>query len=665
MTTHLLDQLNSPQKEAVTAGDGPVMILAGAGSGKTRVLTRRLAWLMTEQGLSPYEILAVTFTNKAAREMRERIAEWVHLDPGTTRRLWIGTFHGMSARMLRQNADQIGFTNNFLILDAADQERMIRKLAEEQQFAHTYWTPKRLITTISRWKDGGLGPEDITEEHFRHPQDWLQISTLFTRYQAELRKTNCMDFGDLLVHCLKLWRQYPETLDRYRRGFRHILVDEYQDTNKVQYEWMQALASHHGNLCVVGDDDQSIYSWRGARLDNILNFEKDFPNTRIIRLEQNYRSTGNILKAASHLIDHNMGRMGKTLWTDGPDGPKIVRYAAEDGNDEAWFVANEIKRALASRSGPHQAAILVRAAHQTRVLEEALNRQQIPYQMMGGFRFMERAEIKDALAYLRLAHSLSDDLAFERIINTPKRKLGDKALATMQSVALADNTSLFHGAKRVVAENLLGKATTAPLAQFLALIEKAAAELDAGVSPGEVLDHLMTESGYRDSLSIADRGEEKIENLLELHAFLQQETDLTGFFERVTLDGDPQDEARAATEQVVLSTLHAAKGLEFPLVFLVGMEEGLLPHKLAIQDNDETGLEEERRLTYVGMTRAKEKLYLSHAKFRYMYNRNEPTRPSRFLRELPEEIMEIKGFKVTTRQGIGGFHGYNNRFSRR
>lgn len=664
MATHLLDELNPPQKEAVTAAGGPVMILAGAGSGKTRVLTRRLAWLMMEQGLSPYELLAVTFTNKAAREMRDRVAEWVHLDQGAARRLWIGTFHGMSARMLRQNAEQLGFTNNFLILDTADQERMIRKLAEELQFANTYWTPKRLVNTISRWKDGGLGPEEITEEHFRTHKEWLQISELFTRYQAELRKTNCMDFGDLLVYCLKLWRQHPEILDRYRKGFRHILVDEYQDTNKVQYEWMQALASHHGNLCVVGDDDQSIYSWRGARLDNILNFEKDFPNTRIIRLEQNYRSTGNILKAASTLIDHNLGRMGKTLWTDGPDGPKIVRYVAEDGNDEAWFVANEIKRALQSRSGPHQAAILVRAAHQTRVIEEALSRQHIPFQMMGGFRFMERAEIKDALAYLRLAHSLSDDMAFERIINTPKRKLGDKALATMQSIALEDNTSLFNGAKRVVAENLLGKATTAPLVQFLSLIEKAAAELDAGVSPGEVLDHLMKESGYQDALSIADRGEEKIENLLELHAFLRQETDLTGFFERVTLDGDPNDEAKAATEQVVLSTLHAAKGLEFPLVFLVGMEEGLLPHKLAIQDNDETGLEEERRLTYVGMTRAKEKLYLSHAKFRYMYNRNEPTQPSRFLRELPEEIMEIKGFKVATRQGIGGFHG-RNRFSRR
>ncbi|HIJ83133.1 MAG: DNA helicase II [Magnetococcales bacterium] len=659
----LLKDLNPPQTEAVTAAAGPIMILAGAGSGKTRVLTRRLAWLLAKQGVLPNEILAVTFTNKAAKEMRERITQLINMDPETSRRLWIGTFHGMSARILRQNAEKIGFNPDFMILDASDQERTIRKIAEEIEFNNVYWTPKRLATTFSRWKDGGLGPEDITEEHVRFSQDVTRISQIFSMYQGVLLKTNCMDFGDLLVHCLRLWRQYPEILDRYRMSFRHILVDEYQDTNKVQYDWMRALASHHGNLCVVGDDDQSIYSWRGARLENILNFEKDFPNTKIVRLEQNYRSTGNILKAASQLIDHNHGRMGKTLWTDGPSGPKLIRYVAEDGEDEARFVATEIVRNLGSGGSFSQAAILVRASHQTRILEEALNRQRIPYQVVGGLRFVERAEIKDAVAYLRLAHSQLDNLAFERIINTPKRKLGDKALATIESCARETGDSLFVGAKTVIAENRLGKATLAPLADFVVLIEKAAAELDAGLLPGEVMEHLLDESGYRVFLNAGDRGDEKNENLTELIAFLRQETDVTGFLERVSLDADLTHESKVLTDHVVLSTLHAAKGLEFPLVFLVGMEEGLLPHKLALKD-DPTGLEEERRLTYVGMTRAKERLYLSHAKRRFTYDRHESTQPSRFLGELPEDVMELKGLRVGTHAGIGGFHS-RGRFPRR
>ncbi|MBF0134396.1 MAG: UvrD-helicase domain-containing protein [Magnetococcales bacterium] len=664
MSSDLLDQLNPPQTAAVTAADGPVMILAGAGSGKTRVLTRRLAWLIVEHGISPEEILAVTFTNKAAREMRERVAQWIAMDPQTSRRLWVGTFHGMGARILRQNADKIGFTSDFLILDASDQERIIRKQTEELQFSDVYWTPKRLANTFSRWKDAGLGPEEITEEHLRNPRDRTRISSLFAKYQEGLRKTNCMDFGDLLVNCLRLWRNHPETLDRYRFRFRHILVDEYQDTNQVQYDWMRALASHHGNLCVVGDDDQSIYSWRGARLDNILNFEKDFPNTQIIRLEQNYRSTGNILKAASRLIDHNQGRMGKTLWTDSPDGPKLVRYTAEDGEDEARFVAAEIARGFGVGGSCNQAAILVRAAHQTRIIEEALNRQRIPYRVVGGLRFMERAEIKDAIAYLRLAHSQVDDLAFERIINTPKRKLGDKALATIQMAAQEADASLFAGAKTVIEENRLGKATMAPLVAFVTLIEKASSELDAGFLVGEVLDRLLEGSGYRDFLQAGERGEEKIENLDELRSFLRQETDITGFLERATLDSDPADEAKSATEGVVISTLHAAKGLEFPLVFLVGMEEGLLPHKLALDGGDTAGLEEERRLTYVGMTRAKEKLYLCHARRRFMYNHYEPALPSRFLKELPDEVVEINGLRVSTRLGTGGFSS-RSRFPRR
>ncbi|MBF0109700.1 MAG: UvrD-helicase domain-containing protein [Magnetococcales bacterium] len=654
MATHLLDNLNPPQIQAVTAADGPVMILAGAGSGKTRVLTRRLAWLLSEQGIEPHEILAVTFTNKAAREMRDRVVQLIQRDDEWSKRLWIGTFHGMGARILRQNAERIGYTSNFLILDAADQERLIRRLTEELEFEHTYWTPKRLGNTFSRWKDAGLSPTDITEEHIRYSQDLVRVTGIFIRYQDELRKSNCMDFGDLLVQCLKLWQQYPECLDRYRYSFRHVLVDEYQDTNKVQYDWMRALASHHGNLCVVGDDDQSIYSWRGARIGNILDFENDFPNTQMIRLEQNYRSTGNILKAASQLIDHNNGRMGKTLWTDGPVGSRIVRYVAEDGMDEARFVASEIGRILGGVGSLGRVAVLVRAAHQTRLIEEALNHHRLPYRVVGGLKFMERAEIKDAVAYLRLAYSHLDDLAFERIINTPKRKLGEKALAIIFDSAQEIDGSFFAGARLVVAENRMAKGAMAPLAAFVALIEQATRHLDAGWMPGEVLQFLLTESGYQEFARTGERGAEKLENIEELMKLLSHETDLTGFLERVVLDADPADESRTVVDGVVISTLHAAKGLEFPVVFLVGMEEGLLPHKLALDENP-AGVEEERRLAYVGMTRAKERLYLSHARQRYTYNRNEPALPSRFLRELPEEIIEIRGLRVASRHGLTGF----------
>ncbi|MBF0449128.1 MAG: UvrD-helicase domain-containing protein [Magnetococcales bacterium] len=646
----ILSNLNAPQRQAVTARGGALMVLAGAGSGKTRVLTRRLAHLLKEDALSPAEILAVTFTNKAAREMRERVVDILGLDPITARSLWIGTFHGMGARILRLHADKLGFDSNFIILDTSEQERMIKKLLETLHFQHIFWTPKRLANSFSRWKDDGFGPNDLTAEHIRFPGDREKVRHVFNHYQDELRRTNCMDFGDLLVNCLILWQKFPETLESFRSRFIHVLVDEYQDTNRVQYDWMKQIASGHGNLCVVGDDDQSIYSWRGARLDNILRFEEDFPNAQTVRLEQNYRSTGNILKAAAQLINHNTGRMEKTLWTEDESGAQLVRYTAEDGTDEARFVAQEIFRNCGDgRFG--RAAVLVRASRQTRAIEEALDRERIPYRVVGGLRFMDRAEIKDAIAYMRLAYSARDDLAFERIINVPKRKIGPSALAAIQEAASESQGSMLDGARRIIDEKRLGPAIRAQLTHFIALIDDAHNRLHQEEHPETILDLLLDQSGYNTALENTEREEDKRDNLKELRAYLVQESDLIGFLERAALDSDPGDEAKQIEQdKVVISTLHSAKGLEFPIVFLVGLEENLIPHKLAV-DEGEAGLEEERRLMYVGMTRAREKLYLSHARRRLMYNRFEPALPSRFLKELPAETIEKRGLRVSVSSG--------------
>ncbi|MBF0195527.1 MAG: UvrD-helicase domain-containing protein [Magnetococcales bacterium] len=646
----ILSNLNKPQLEAVTARGSAVMVLAGAGSGKTRVLTRRLAHLITADSLYPNQILAVTFTNKAAREMRERVMEMLDLDIVTARSLWIGTFHGMGARILRMNAEKLGYDSNFIILDSSEQERIVKKLVADLHFQSTFWTPKKLANAFSRWKDDGLAPDDLTTDHIRSLGELEQISSLFNHYQDELRRTNSMDFGDLLAKCLELWQKHPETLDNFRSRFLHVLVDEYQDTNRVQYNWMRQIAEGHGNLCVVGDDDQSIYSWRGARLDNILRFEEDFPKTKIIRLEQNYRSSGNILKAASQLINHNTGRMEKTLWTDGEKGPQIVRYQAEDGVDEGRFVAQEIFRQCGhGRFG--NAAILVRASRQTRAIEEALNRELIPYLVVGGLRFMDRAEVKDAVAYLRLAYSSRDDLAFERIINNPKRKIGPSALAAIQERAKECNGSLMEGSKHIIAEKRLGPAVRKKLQEFVDMIDEASQMLSSDEHPESALDYLLDESGYRESLNNTEREIDKRGNLDELRTLLVQGDDLPGFLERAVLDSDPNGEnGNIDEDKVVVSTLHAAKGLEFPMVFLVGLEENLLPHKMAVEGN-EAGLEEERRLLYVGMTRAKEKLYLCHAKRRLMYNRYEPALPSRFLKELPTETIEVKGMRLSVSSG--------------
>ncbi|MBF0161885.1 MAG: UvrD-helicase domain-containing protein [Magnetococcales bacterium] len=643
---HLLEALNPPQRVAVLAQQGAVMVLAGAGSGKTRVLTRRLAHLLQSGAVAPERVLAVTFTNKAAREMRDRVTELLHLEAEAVQRLWIGTFHGMGARILRQYAGYLHYNNDFLIFDGDEQLQIIKKLVVRQGFEHLYWTPKRLAGSFSRWKEEGLQATDIGSKQIQREADRSAVVALMLEYQAELRRLNGMDFADLLANCLTLWQEHPEVLESFQQRFVHILVDEYQDTNRVQYEWIRLLAAVHGNICVVGDDDQSIYSWRGARLDNMLRFKENFPDVQVIRLEQNYRSTGNILRAASALIDHNIERMGKTLWTQGDAGARVQRYVAEDGADEARFVAAEAAR-LCADGDFARVAVLVRTAYQTRVLEEALHRQDLPYQIVGGLRFMDRAEVRDAVAYLRLVYISQDDVAFERVLNVPSRKLGPATLAAIQKQASQQGISLLEGARQLVGTSLLGPAARKSLAEFVTVID-AGRLLARSVSAEEVLQHVLESSGYWESLTGAEREEEKRENIRELQSFLVQTSDLTTFLEQAALESDPP---RAGQEResnrLVVSTLHAAKGLEFRVVFLVGLEEGLLPHKLAM---DEGGVEEERRLLYVGMTRAKERLYLCHARRRLMMNRWEQSMASRFLKEMPADVVESRGMQIAVRK---------------
>ncbi|MBF0628832.1 MAG: UvrD-helicase domain-containing protein [Magnetococcales bacterium] len=652
ITPSFLDHLNEPQQQAVMASEPALMVLAGAGSGKTRVLTRRLARLLHQGEAGIGEILAVTFTNKAALEMRERVAALLNLDESNARRLWIGTFHGMGARLLRTHAEVLGFDANFTILDSSDQQRLIKRLSEQKEFIDPYWSPKRLASSISRWKDDGLGPDDLGQTRMKASRDLLRISEFYQSYQDELRRLNAMDFGDLLSNCLKLWDRAPEVLALYQNRFRHLLVDEYQDANKVQYDWMRRLAVG-GALCVVGDDDQLIYSWRGARLDNILKFEEDFPDARVIRLEQNYRSSANILKASGGLIDHNVGRKGKTLWTTGEAGAPLEVYVAEDGEDEARHVTRQILR-LVPDKGFHEMAVLVRTSSQTRLFEQAFHDQNVPYRVSGGLRFMDRAEIKDAVCYLRLAHSFRDDLAFERIINVPSRKLGPKALEEIQAAARGAGGSLLEGARLVLGQKGLGPAALVQLQKFVQLMDEAHALLEVA-HPVEALDKLLEESGYREAVDLDERRNDMRENLRELRIFLSQVDDLAGFLERAALESDPPGTERRddGVSRVVISTLHAAKGLEFPVVFLVGLEEGLLPHKMAVDEGGAAAVEEERRLTYVGMTRAKEKLFLSHARMRRMYQRLEPAIASRFLKEIPADTVKKRETVITARRGVG------------
>ena len=627
-----LQGLNPPQREAVLATEGPVLVLAGAGTGKTAALTARLAHLIATRRAWPSEILAVTFTNKAAREMRERVGR---LSGGALEGMpWLGTFHSVAARMLRSHAELAGLQPNFTILDTDDQLRVLKQLISAANLDEKRWPARQLAALIDRWKNRGWTPGQIDageSEAFAAGRG----AELYAQYQERLRTLNACDFGDLLLHMLVIFRRHADVLERYRDRFKYLLVDEYQDTNSAQYEWLKLLAEPRRNLCCVGDDDQSIYSWRGAEVANILKFEHDFPGARIVRLEQNYRSTSHILAAADGLIAHNAGRLGKTLWTDAGDGEKVRVTGVWDGPEEARRVGEEIEAHEAAGKSLDDVAILVRAQFQTREFEERFIAIGLAYQIIGGFRFYERAEIRDAIAYLRLIVQPADDLAFERIVNQPKRGLGDKAVATIHRQARATQQPLMLAAASILGTDELTPQARRSLGNFVADIARWR-QMAGELPHPELARILLDESGYTAMLQ-ADRSAEsagRLENLAELTRAMEEYDSLQAFLEHVSLVMD-NDEARQG-DRVTIMTIHAAKGLEFDAVYLPGWEEGVFPSQRSLDEGGLAALEEERRLAYVAMTRARRKLTILHAANRRIYGQWTSSIPSRFLAELPK-----------------------------
>ena len=629
-------QLNAPQRAAVLATEGPVLMLAGAGTGKTAALTARLAHLVATRRAYPSQILCVTFTNKAAREMHERVAH--HLGPGAEGIPWLGTFHSICAKMLRRHAELAGLQSNYTIIDTDDQIRLLKQLIAQADLDEKRWPARQLAGLIDRWKNRGLNPADldaVENEAYANGQG----AALYGRYQARLKELNACDFGDLMLHMLNILRNHHDILADYQRRFRYIMVDEYQDTNAVQYLWLRLLAQEHKNICVVGDDDQSIYSWRGAEVANILRFEKDFPGTQVIRLEQNYRSTPHILGAAAGLIRANSQRHDKTLWTEVNGGDKVKVIGVWDAPEEARRVGEEIERLEREGAALNAVAILVRAQYQTREFEDRFIQIGVNYRIIGGFRFYERAEIRDALAYLRLIAQPQDDLAFERIHNQPKRGLGAKALEKMHSHARAMNLPLAAAALQLAdSDELPARAANtigALMRQFLHWRETAET-----VTPADLLRLVLEESGYNAMLA-ADRTAEsagRVENLSELARAMEDYETLGDFLEHVSLvmDNDRAD----SEETVTIMTIHAAKGLEFDNVFCVGWEEGVFPSQRAIDEGGLASLEEERRLAYVAITRARRRCVILHAANRRIYGQWISSIPSRFIEELPAEHID-------------------------
>ncbi|MFO1146237.1 MAG: UvrD-helicase domain-containing protein [Rhodospirillales bacterium] len=627
--------LNESQTEAVRTTEGPLLVLAGAGTGKTRVLTTRMAHILASGLARPWQVLAVTFTNKAAREMRERVGA---LLDRSVEGWWVGTFHAIGARILRSHAELIGLKPGFGILDTDDQLRLIKQLAEARRIDVKKLPPRLFASVIQRWKDRGLTPDRVTAAEGADAVDGLALP-LYHDYQERLRTLAACDFGDLLLHVLTLFRDYGEVARSYQQQFRYVLVDEYQDTNVAQYLWLRALAQGHHNLCCVGDDDQSIYSWRGAEVGNILRFERDFPGAKVIRLECNYRSTSHILAAASGLIAHNRGRLGKTLWTPADGGDKVCVRATWDGEDEARVVVGEIEAQQAKGHPLRQMAVLVRAGFQTREFEERLITVGIPYRVVGGARFYERQEIRDAIAYFRIVVRPDDDLAFERIVNTPKRGLGPASLRSIHLLARRDALPLTAAAARLIGSDELKPQARGVIGRLLADIGRWREMLTRLPHPA-VARLILDESGYT-GMWQADRSPEaagRLENLKELVVALAEFENLPGFLEHVSLVMD-NDEA-AGDEKVALMTLHAAKGLEFDTVFLPGWEEGIFPNQRALDESGAAALEEERRLAYVGLTRARKRAIVSYAASRMVFGTWQNTLPSRFVKELPAASVE-------------------------
>jgi DNA helicase-2/ATP-dependent DNA helicase PcrA len=629
----LLAGLNPPQREAVLTTEGPVLMLAGAGTGKTAALTARLAHLVRARLAWPSEILCVTFTNKAAREMRERVGSLI--GPAVEGMPWLGTFHSIAARMLRRHAELVGLQSNYTIVDTDDQLRLLKQLIVAEGVDEKRWPPRQLAGLIDRWKNRGLLPGDldaVENEAYANGKG----QHFYRLYQDRLKALNACDFGDLTLHMVTILRSHRDVLEHYQQRFKYVMVDEYQDTNSVQYLWLRLLAQARRNICVVGDDDQSIYSWRGAEVANILRFEKDFPGAKVIRLEQNYRSTPQILAAASGLIGENSQRLGKTLWTEAHPGDKLRVIGVWDGPEEARRVGDEIERLEREGAPLDRIAILVRAQFQTREFEDRFIAIGLAYRIVGGFRFYERAEIRDALAYLRVIAQPADDLAFERIVNTPKRGLGDKAIERIHRLARAQGVPLAAAALAIVDTDELPARARSTL---LALMRDFARwrEMAKEASPAELARTMLDESGYTAALQ-AERSVEasgRLENLSELARAMEEYETLGDFLEHVSLvmDNDANDEA----EKVTIMTIHAAKGLEFDHVFLPGWEEGVFPSQRALDEGGLASLEEERRLAYVAITRARRRCTILHAANRRIYGQWNSSIPSRFIAELPAD----------------------------
>ena len=640
-----LDGLNDEQREAVLATEGPVLMLAGAGTGKTRALTTRLAHLLFTGKAKPWQLLAVTFTNKAAREMKERIGAII--GESVEGLQWLGTFHSIGAQILRRHAELVGLKSSFTILDADDMVRLAKQVIEAEGLDEKRWTGRGLSTVIDAWKNRGLTPDKVPSNEAWHFADGKAIR-LYAAYQERLKALNAADFGDLLIHNLTIFQNHADLLAQYQDKFRYMLVDEYQDTNVAQYLWLRLLAQQHRNICCVGDDDQSIYGWRGAEVENILRFEKDFPGAKVIRLERNYRSTPSILAAASHLIAANKARLGKTLWTEQSAGELVKVRGVWDGDEEARLIGDDIESEQIKGRALSDMAVLVRASFQMRAFEERFNTLGLPYRVVGGPRFYEREEVRDAISYLRLIRSQDDDLAFDRIANKPARKLGGQTMSTIHALARARGLSMMATSRLLLESDDLASAARNALRKFIEMVDRWAGEVEH-LSPRDLTELVLEESGYTDFWrnNKSAKADSKLDNLKEVVNAVSEFDTLAAYLDHVALVAEHNEGSEGG--QVWLMTLHAAKGLEFPVVFLPGWEEGVFPSQRSLDEGGTAALEEERRLAYVGITRARESCRISFAANRLMYGRWQTSLPSRFVDELPENDVE-----VVSRPGLYG-----------
>jgi DNA helicase-2/ATP-dependent DNA helicase PcrA len=640
-TSPLLESLNPVQREAVLHTEGPVLIVAGAGSGKTRALTHRIAYLIRELGVSPYAILAITFTNKAAREMAERVEGL--LGERLARGMWILTFHSACARILRREHDHLGLPSAFTIYDEADTERLIAGVLRDLNVDAKRFPPRAMAAGIGKAKDLVVGPDEYAAAAGNFYEQ--VIAKVYVEYEKRKRAAGALDFDDLISETVRLFRDRPEVLEHYQERFRYLLVDEYQDTNRAQYQLVNLLADKYGNVCVVGDADQGVYSWRGATIQNLLDFERDWPQAQVFLMEQNYRSTQNILAIANALIEHNVQRKPKSLWTETPGGELAVRFRADNEHEEALFVAEEVHRLVDEEAYRYaDVAIFYRTNAQSRVLEDVFMRAGTPYKVVGGVRFYQRKEVKDVLAYLRLLLNPQDLIGARRVINTPKRGIGDATVASLESFALTEGVPFLEATRRVDEIPTLGARARGAVAGFVQVMDRLEQALESGAGPARMVEAAATESGYLLELETERtvEAEGRIENLRELSGVAAEfeartpEGGLPGFLEQVALVSE-QDEYDEAASSVTLMTLHNAKGLEFPVVFIIGMEDGVFPHYRSMGDSAQ--LEEERRLAYVGITRARERLYLTHAWSRSLFGTTSYNPPSRFLGEMPSDLL--------------------------